>query len=47
MHPSPKTEARRSLVDQDVNSVNASQAACQSGTHQRGALLTVDEIHHD
>ena len=47
MHPSPKTEAHRSLVNQDVNSVSAAQAACMSCTHQRGAVLTVDEIHHD
>ena len=47
MHPSPETKAHRSLVDQDVDSVSAAQATCTSGTHQRGAVLTVDEIHHD
>src|SRR4051794_37934936 len=43
----PEPETGRSLVDQDVKPVDTYSAPGACKTHQRCAVLSVDQVHHD
>jgi hypothetical protein len=42
----PKLEAGRSLVRENVKAVSTSQSTRSGFPHERGLIVSVDEVHH-